>query len=547
MNSTPLRRRAAGLATGIASTVHVAFTMARRGLLTPGRPDRVVAQLWSLMRWGVGLAGGFGSAARRDPDRTAVIDAAGAASFAELDRRADRLAVGFDAHLESTNLNVGVLCRNHMQMVETLIACAKLGCDAVLLNTAMPAAQTLHAASRHDVGLLVADAEFAHDLHACGQNVPPVVTAWPRRSLESGSRSCLDAMVADSAPTVLSPPPRPGRTVVLTSGTTSAPKGASRPQPHLRALTAVLSRIPLRVGDRALIAAPLFHTWGHAAMQLSTALRATMVLPQQLDPETVLRQLADNRCTAWFTVPIVLQRVLDLPDHVKRRHDTSALRVTVVSGSRLSGDLALRFMDAFGDVLYNLYGATEVSWVSIATPSQLRRRPDTAGRPPYGTTVTLRDEAGRAVADEQTGRIFVCNDMLFSGYTDGSRRELHDGAMDTGDLGRVEDGLLFVDGRSDDMIVSGGENVFPKPVEDLVTGLPHVREAAVVGVPDAEFGQRLAAYVVLHDDAQLDGDAVRDHVRRHAARHCVPRDVSFLAELPRNAAGKVVARRLPTA
>jgi acyl-CoA synthetase (AMP-forming)/AMP-acid ligase II len=203
-------------------------------------------------------------------------------------------------------------------------------------------------------------------------------------------------------------------------------------------------------------------------------------------------------------------------------------------------------MDAYGDVLYNLYGSTEASWASIATPDELRGAPNTAGRPPHGTRVAIVSQAGQPLPTGQTGRILVSNEMLFEGYTNGTAGVRHGGLLATGDLGHLDaDGLLYVDGREDDMIISGGENVFPSEVEDLLAGLPQVREVAVVGVPDVEFGQRLAAWIALRPDETLDAEAVREYVRRNLARFAVPRDVRFVAALPRNATGKVVPRDLP--
>jgi acyl-CoA synthetase (AMP-forming)/AMP-acid ligase II len=222
------------------------------------------------------------------------------------------------------------------------------------------------------------------------------------------------------------------------------------------------------------------------------------------------------------------------------------LSVVAVSGSALPGGLATRFMNRFGDVLYNLYGSTEASWASIATPADLRLAPHTAGRPPHGTAMAVLDSTGRPVPAGTTGRLFVGNEMLFEGYTNGASGVRLDGLLATGDLGYIgEDGLVFVSGRSDDMIVSGGENVFPSEVEDLLAALPAVREVAVIGVPDDEYGERLAAYIALNPGFTLDENQVWDHVRQHRARFSVPRDVVFVSALPRNATGKILKRELP--
>jgi len=241
----------------------------------------------------------------------------------------------------------------------------------------------------------------------------------------------------------------------------------------------------------------------------------------------------------------MLLRMLELPAEVRARYDTSSLRFVPLSGSALPGNLATRFMDAFGDVIYNLYGSTEVGSVSVATPADLRAAPTTAGLPPRGTLIRLLDEHDREVPAGANGRIFVRGPLAFSGYTDGGSKTVVDGFMHTGDTGHVDrNGRLFVDGRDDEMIVSGGENVFPSEVENVLTRLPGVVEAAVVGVPDDEFGSRLKAFVVARPDAALDAETVRAFIRANLARFKVPREVEFVEELPRNGTGKVMRTEL---
>jgi fatty-acyl-CoA synthase len=289
----------------------------------------------------------------------------------------------------------------------------------------------------------------------------------------------------------------------------------------------------------------MFHSWGLAYMGFGLMLGGTLVIRRRFDPETTLAMVAQHKATVLAAVPVMLQRIMDLPEPVRRRYDTSSLRVVAVSGSALPGELATRFMDAFGDVLYNLYGSTEVAWASIAGPEDLRAAPGTAGRPPFGTVVKLLDRDGNEVPPGQPGRIFVANSLLFSGYTGGGSKATLDGLMSTGDTGHFDaDGRLFVDGRDDDMIVSGGENVFPREVEDLLADHPAVVEAGVIGVADPEYGQRLKAFVVLRDGERVDADTIRAYVRSRLARYKVPRDVEFLNELPRNATGKVLKNDL---
>ena len=316
---------------------------------------------------------------------------------------------------------------------------------------------------------------------------------------ESSPDPQLETLIAQGEDSGLRPPKERGRVVILTSGTTGMPKGAPRKPPDSVAPAAALfSKIPLKASETTMIAAPMFHSWGYAHFSLALSLGSTLVLRRKFDPEETLRAVAQHRAAALVVVPVMLQRIMDLGDETIARYDLSALRVIALSGSTLPGDLATRAMDAFGEVLYNLYGSTEVAWATIATPEDLRAAPGTAGRPPLGTVVKLLDDEGRVVKPGQPGRIFVANEMMFEGYTDGGGKEIVGGMMSTGDVGRFDkDGRLFVDGRDDEMIVSGAENVFPREVEDLLAGHRSIEEAAVVGIPDEEFGQRLKAFVVV--------------------------------------------------
>ncbi|WP_020522589.1 AMP-binding protein [Catelliglobosispora koreensis] len=504
-------------------------TLARRGLLHPGRPDRVFDQLNTFRRWGFTLAGELRAAEARDPRKIAVIDEhRGPVSYRVLVRRSQRLAAGLVATRGiRTGDRIGLLCRNHAGFIEAMVACSIIGADAVFVNTALSAPQLATVAEQQKLRLLIHDREFSG-----------IAAAVPCERLDE---SHVETLIGQTAPPRSWTSSRDGRMIVLTSGTTGAPKGARRPTPTgFGNLCSIIDRIPLRVGQRMHIAAPIFHTWGYAALQLALATRATIVLQRKFDPASCVSVLERFKCDSLFAVPVMVQRLMEsgLVPSVKPS-------IVAVSGSALPGGMALAFMDSWGDSLYNLYGSTEASWASIATPRDLRHHPGTAGRPPHGTRVEILSPSGKRVAKGEVGQIYVGNEMLFEGYTAGPSGDIRDGLLGTGDLGHVDnDGLLYVDGRADDMVVSGGENVFPRPVEELLAQLPQVREVAVVGVPDADFGQRLAAYIVLHEGTYLDADEVREYVRHYLARFSVPRDVHFLAELPRTATGKVIPRLL---
>lgn len=504
-------------------------TLARRKLLAPGSPGRVIRQLNTLRRWGFGLYGEMRSAAARNPGRIALVDEHRSVTYGELDLRVRRLANALRAeHAVRPGARVGLLCNNSVGMVEAMMAVVALGAQAVLINTGLGNAQLEAVAHDQVLTLLLHDEDLLGMLAAVSPHLP-------RLPIER-----IDSLVRRAPSSEIHPPAQAGSIVVLTSGTTGAPKGARRRNPPgMGPLASLVSRIPLFAGERMFIAAPLFHTWGLAALQLCLALRGTAVVARRFSPKSTVEAVNAFECTSLFVVPVMLQRLLE--DGAPMR----SLRVVATSGSALTGPTASRFMEVYGPVLYNLYGSTEASWASIATPDELRAAPGTAGRPPHGTRVRILDPSGGPVPPGAIGRIFVGNDMLFEGYTNGTGRESHAGLLATGDLGHLSaDGLLFVDGREDDMVISGGENVYPAPVEEVIAELPQVREVAVAGVPDEEFGQRLAAWIALHEGEWVDPDAVREYVRHRLARFSVPRDVYFVAALPRNATGKVIRRHL---
>ena len=522
-------------------TVHDAGVLMRAGLLAPARPDRVVRAVREFGRWDATIAAGCAIAALLHPDDRALVDERGTSSFGEVHRRTNALARGLREAGVQPGDRVAILCRNHAGFGEALLASSKLGADVLLVNTGLAAPQVRKLLERERPLAVIYDEEFVEGVSPCELLR---FVAW--HDGHAASATTLDQLIAGRDQRDLPPPPRHGRVVILTSGTTGPPKAAARLESdRLRAPLAVLDRIPLRARTVTYIASPLFHSWGYLNFGLATAVSATVVLRRRFDPEALLADIERQGVDSLVLVPTMLARILDLPSAVRRGYDTSSLRVVAASGSTLQGDLATRFMDEFGDILYNLYGSTEVSWAAIATPTDLRAAPGTAGRPPRGTRVAICDELGRGLPAGSRGRIFVGNETTFEGYTDGSGKQLIGGLVSTGDVGHIDDaGRLFVDGREDDMIVSGGENVFPGEVEDVLASHPGVAEVAIVGVEDERFGQRLKAYVVPASGATVSEDELKQLVRTSAAPFKVPREIEFVAELPHTETGKVLKAAL---
>lgn len=497
----------------------------------------------TVRRWGTGPAGGFASLAVRFPDQVGIVDEREQLTWGEIHRRANALARGFASHGVGAGDSVAVLCRNHAGFVLATIAAARLGADLLYLNTSFAAPQLREVVAREKPSLLVLDEEFV-DL-AGGTDLPPCVVAWTGGTdgARASAAATLDELVAEHGDTDLSPPRRHSRIVILTSGTTGTPKGAPRKEAGLSAAVSLLSRMPIRRGETTHVAAPLFHTWGFAHMMLAMLLGTPMVLRRRFDPAESLRLLREHRCEVFVVIPVMLHRILELDEETLAGARLDSLRIVAASGSALPGTLATAWMDRFGDNLHNIYGSTEIAYASVATPQDLRASPHSAGRPPHGTVVRILDEQGSEVPPGRTGRIFVGNVLLFEGYTGGGSKETVDGLMASGDLGHFdEQGRLHVEGRDDDMIVSGGENVFPQEVEDCIAGHPEVVEVAAVGVDDPDFGQRLRAFVVRR--GEVDEAELQELVRTALARYKVPREIVFVQELPRNATGKILRREL---
>jgi acyl-CoA synthetase (AMP-forming)/AMP-acid ligase II len=519
-------------------------TLVRSGLVAFQRPDRYLRSLVVVRRQGVTALTGIALSAVRRPHATALVDERGSLTWSELDARSDALAVGLAEQRGDREGAIAVLCRNHRGFIEALAASTRLGADALLLNTGFSGPQLAEVLEREGAALLVYDDEFAPLLEeARGRVGPAEIVAWADNP---GDAPTVDQLVDRHLGSRPPKPDAPGRAILLTSGTTGSPKGARLSGGGGAAsLAAMFDRIPWRAEETTVVAAPMFHAWGFGQLAVSATLACTVVMRRRFDPEATLELVDRTGATGLAVVPVMLERIVDLPDEVLDRYDLGSLRFVTASGSRMRPDALTRFMDRFGDVVFNSYNATEAGLISCATPADLRAAPDTAGRPVVGTDLQILDDDGRELPVGEVGRIAVRSDSHFDGYTSGETKAFEAGYMVSGDVGRRdEEGRLFVVGRDDEMIVSGGENVYPLEVEETLNAHEDVREAAVVGVDDTDYGQRLAAFVVLEPGRSTTPDDLKGHVKARLAGYKVPRDLSVVDELPRNTAGKVVKRQL---
>ncbi|BBX32225.1 acyl-CoA synthetase [Mycolicibacterium mageritense DSM 44476 = CIP 104973] len=531
-----------------AAELHYARKMFEAGALKLESPQHMAAMLADIRRWGeLGMIPALN--ARRHPNRTAVIDDDGEMTFGELDAAAHATANGLLALGVRGGDGVAILARNHRWFLVSVYGAARAGARIILLNSEFSGPQIKEVAEREGAKVIIYDDEYAAavsqaepelgKLRALGKN--------PDKDEPSGSTDeTLADLIARSSGQPAPKATKHSSIIILTSGTTGTPKGANRgTPPSLAPIGGVLSHVPFRAREVTSLPAPMFHALGFLHGTIAMMLGSTLVLRRRFKPATVLEDIEKHKVTAMVVVPVMLSRILDTLDQTVPKPNLSSLRIVFVSGSQLGAELATRALKDLGPVIYNLYGSTEIAFATIARPKDLSINPATVGPVVKGVRVKIIDDNGNEVPQGEVGRIFVGNTFPFEGYTGGGGKQIIDGLLSSGDVGYFDEhGLLYVSGRDDEMIVSGGENVFPAEVEDLISGHPEVIEATALGVEDKEWGARLRAFVVKAEGASVDEDDIKKYVKDHLARYKVPREVIFLDELPRNPTGKILKREL---
>jgi fatty-acyl-CoA synthase len=528
--------------------LHYARKMFEAGALKIEPPQNIAAMLADIMRWGeFGMIPALN--ARRNPNGLAIIDDDGDLTFKELDDAANAAANGLLGIGVKGGDGVALLIRNHRWFLIALYGAAKVGARLILLNSEFSGPQIKEVSEREGAKLIIFDDEYTKAVSAAEPELGRL-RALPTNPDNDEPSESTDETLADliARSKAITPPKATAHSkiIILTSGTTGTPKGANRSTPpSLAPIGGVLSHVPFKSGEVTSLPAPMFHALGFLHATIAMMLGSTLVLRRRFKPATVLSDIEEHKVTAMVVVPVMLSRVLDAFDGMEQKPNLSSLKIVFVSGSQLGAELATRALKDLGPVIYNLYGSTEIAFATIARPKDLSINPATVGPVVKGVKVKLFDDNGKEVPQGQVGRIFVGNTFPFEGYTGGGGKQIIDGLMSSGDVGYFDEhGLLYVSGRDDEMIVSGGENVFPAEIEDLISGHPEVIEATALGVEDKEWGHRLRAFVVKAEGASIDEDAIKAYVRDHLARYKVPREVIFLDELPRNPTGKILKREL---
>ncbi|MCA9773300.1 MAG: AMP-binding protein [Myxococcales bacterium] len=493
--------------------------------------------------------------AATQPEKTALIHGERRLSFAELLNRVNRLANALSALGVRKGDRVAMMARNSPEFMEIQTACSKIGAGAVIVNYRLTPPEIEYIVNNSGASALIYDAAFGEVVKATRPRLSNiddkkyVVIRGDGRESDRG----YEQILAASSP--LDPPP-PGKdatnaVVMYTSGTTGKPKGAVRDlgKAGLGTILSFLQVVPLHRSDVHLVAAPMYHATGSGLATAHFSFGCTLVLMDKWKPEDVLALIDRHKVNSTALVPTMLGDVLNLPDDVWSKYDVRSMKAIVTTGSPMTDPIRDKVAQRFGPVLYDLYGSTEMAWVTIARPEDHVHRRGTIGRPVPGTDVVILGEDGRPVKSGEIGEIFAKNDLLIEGYhgnEEATKKSQWNGYFSVGDIGRRdENGYYYICDRKSDMVISGGANIYPAEIEAVLVQHPDVADAAVIGVPDDRWGERLVTFLVLKEGAPaFDAERIVEFCRDKLAGYRIPREYIVKDALPRASTGKIHKRTL---
>jgi fatty-acyl-CoA synthase len=491
-----------------------------------------------------------------DPLRPALVCGELRLNYGELEERINRLSHGLRGLGMAPGERIAALLFNGIEYVELSAALQAVAGQNVQIGYRLKAPEVAYILENSGARAMIFHAELAPVVEEALALVADKGLPIARERCISvgdvaGFRS-YDELLASGDP---SAPARVsggglGAVMVYTSGTTGRAKGASRDFKRMgfEPVLDFVSKFPVRRDDRHLVVCPLYHSMAPAFVTIISIVGGCCVIVPHFDPEGVLRTIERERITSILVVPTMLARILALPAETRRRYNLSSLRWIMSGGAPLPTELARQWEELYGPMLYNFYGATETGLVTLAGPGEHTARPGTIGRLIGGNEVRILDGEGRPVPEGAVGELWVRNPMMMDGYY-GNAAATHeatrDGFLSVGDLGyRDADGYYYLADRKHDMVISGGVNIYPWEIEQRLHEHPAVQEAAVVGVPDVEWGESLAAFIVLRAGSSATPEELGDWVRGALADFKRPRRYLFLDALPRNPTGKVLKREL---
>jgi acyl-CoA synthetase (AMP-forming)/AMP-acid ligase II len=486
--------------------------------------------------------------ARNHPHKIALICAGRSLTYHELNACAKRVAHALLSLGVQPGDRVAVMAYNSLETLVISCGLSKLNAISVLLNYRLR------------------EEEVAYILNDCQPRVtiasPQLVPVVERARLQVGhdiafitlaeeapaNWLCYADLLAHASEDIPDSTGATGASMIYTSGTTGKPKGAYRPQGiPVEYRTPLIQAFELRASDVHLLAGPYYHSAPNAFVSFHLALGATIVIQPKYDPVAALQLINDYKITTTFMAPILLQRLCDVPDNVFSQYDISSLRSIIVGGAVCPYALKLRAIARFGECLWEFYGATETSFVTILRPEDQLRKPDSCGKAAPWQEIRLLDAAGNAVPDGLPGEMYSRVPWLSQYYNqpEATARAMKNGFFSVGDIAyRDAEGYYYICDRKSDMIVSGGVNIYPAEIEATLVAHPAVADVAVIGVPDEQWGEAVKAVVELRPGANASTEELIAFCKARLADYKKPRSVDFVEKLPRNPAGKLLKRAI---
>ncbi|HIW95846.1 MAG TPA: AMP-binding protein [Candidatus Corynebacterium gallistercoris] len=514
-----------------------------------------------IVRYGFTAARQIWYAAEVAPERTALIDDMGERTFAEMREDIQLFARALMSTGFGKGSRIGVMARNSRAIIYPLTAKAFIGADIYLLNPASSPAQLKKTIEELGIEVIVIDEEFAGHLPADYPHAQVIIghaedlsnpvapnPAWPTFQQVIDTARELDQAGSEDLPTLPAVPTK-GNIVIMSSGTSGTPKAVIHREPLFPTPVIDLAyMIPWRPFQMLQLTASMFHSWGWANINILFAHRCTVVLRRVFDPVHAMEDVEKYKINGIITSPIFVKEQLKVAQ--KGNYDHSHVEFIVSSGNAMHEDLIRGLNKQFGEVTVNFYGSTENSVCAVATKEELAKDPALAGRPVSGVRVKILDDEGNELPPNTPGRIYCRGIMTMRRYAnERDKMKIKHGLLEIGDRGYLDDrGNLYVLGRADDMIIVGGENVYPRSVEEVLAPMPGIKDLYARGVDDEQTFKRLAVWLVREDSPEgeaLTQESVQEWVRNELAEHSVPRDVVFMDRLPRNPTGKVMPRHLP--
>ncbi len=491
------------------------------GLLSP---KGLFYFLTAIIKGGINLMVLLEFAAKIQADKTALVDQQERLTYREFKTSVDNLAKALASQQQiKKGQKVGLFCRNHNALIQAIFALSRLGADIYLLHVEMTLTQWQKLEKKQKFDVIIHDKELS-PLLAQSQFEKTKILSY-------GSPTSIHHLTLKSpSPAVRLPRANKGKIIILTGGTTGDFKTAARKPSiftFLNPFFALLQQLNLHRYQSVYIATPVYHGFGLASVFISVMVGAKMILIERFEGKTACRWIQKEKAEVVTLVPLMLQRMLDFDAAA-----LASLQVVIAGGAALSPKLVQRSNDLLSPILANLYGTSEAGFCIMAKPSDWQYSTATLGKTISGVQLKILDENQKEIPLGKVGRLCIKSKWTMTNKSADW--------VDTGDLGYMdEQEYYFLCGRIDDRIVSGGENVYPIELEHILLQHSHIKEAAVIGIDDLEFGQRLKAFVVLQSASNLEIKTLQKWLQNHAARYQQPKEIVFVTALPYTAIGKL--------